>query len=528
MLKSSVDHLLIRDGQLFSYGWAFWEGKKISRVALIAESAEKGRLEIDVEYGRQRADVKAFFPEIAESENSGFLILAGIGSGRLTKAILRWELETGELVETALIASVENHTDAMDTSSTAKYYSALFWRAVALYRTVGFKDLLRKVKRYTAARPKALDREKWELLQSELSGKLMSVVIDQDMGGGANIYRNQFITSLTTAGETVLLFGFHVASLQYFVEIFDGTASQRHTVETPEVLLPLLARANVQTVLYNCAVSFRKPLAVVNVIVGLKKQSNAHLLVAVHDYLAICPSQFLIDSKNKFCGVPDVSQCKSCLAEHRDSFVSISGIRDIVYWRREWTVLLGIADEVRMFSNSSFQLMSLAYPDLPKDTWRVVPHELHTIVGQVEILKGKHLHIGIVGAIGKHKGAQIVGNIAREIERQNSQVTITVIGTLEEKVPKNIVKVTGPYKPCDLTDLVKNSGANVFLFPSILPETFSYVSNELVTMNVPFACFNLGAPADLARGYHKGIVLSSFDEASALAELEKFWDVIYD
>lgn len=526
MLKSSVDHLLIRDGQLFSYGWGFCEGNPVSRVVLITDSVE-GRREINVEYGRQRADVRDYFPEISEAENSGFLILAGIGSTKLTRAFLRWELADGEFIETDLAFSEENRLEVAETSSKVKHYGALGRKALALLRRGGAKIVFRKLKQYLSARPKSLDSKQWKALQSELQGKSISVVIDQDMGGGSNIYRNQYINTRTEAGEAVLLFGFHVASLQYFVEVFNGKASQRHTVDMPEVLLPLLAGSNIQNILYNCAVSFRKPLAVVNLIVALKIQSNAYLLMAIHDYLAICPSQFLINSDNKFCGVPSLSDCRSCLAAHQDSFVSISGIRDIVHWRREWMTLLGSADEVRLFSNSSYELMSRAYPTLPKTTWRVVPHALHTNVERVEIQKGEHLHIGVVGAIGKHKGSQIIANIAREIERQNSPVKITVIGTLEQKVPKNIVTVIGPYEAEKLTELVKNSGANVFLFSSILPETFSYVSNELVAMNVPFACFNLGAPADLARSYSKGLVLDSFDEATALAELEKFWAAIY-
>lgn len=527
MFKSSVDHLLIRDGQLFSYGWGFCDDKHILRVVLIVESAGEGRREINVEYGRQRADVKDFFPEFSESENSGFLILAGIGSSKLAKAFLRWELDDGEFVETDLAIFEENRSEVTETSSKVQLYSALVSKALALLRVGGAKTVFRKVKQYLTARPKSLNSEQWKTLQSELKDQCISVVVDQDMGGGSNIYRNQYIKTQTDAGGAVLLFGFHVASLQYFVEIFNGKKNQRHTVDTPEVLLPLLAEAKVDTILYNCAVSFRKPLAVVNVIVGLKRQSNAYLLMAIHDYLAICPSQFLINNNNKFCGVPSLSDCRLCLATHKDSFVSISGIRDIVHWRREWTVLIGNSDEVRLFSNSSYQLMSRAYPALPKTNWRVVPHELHTKVQRVEIQKGQHLHIGIVGAIGKHKGSQIIANIAREIERQNSPVKITVIGTLEQKVPKSIVTITGPYEAENLPELVKNSGANVFLFSSILPETFSYVSNELIAMNVPFACFNLGAPADLARSYSKGLVLDSFDETSALVELNKFWATIY-
>ena len=56
-------------------------------------------------------------------------------------------------------------------------------------------------------------------------------------------------------------------------------------------------------------------------------------------------------------------------------------------------------------------------------------------------------------------------------------------------------------------DLVGRSGANVFLFPSIWPETFSYVAEELMQLHVPLMCFNLGAPAERVGRYDRGRVI---------------------
>jgi glycosyltransferase involved in cell wall biosynthesis len=37
------------------------------------------------------------------------------------------------------------------------------------------------------------------------------------------------------------------------------------------------------------------------------------------------------------------------------------------------------------------------------------------------------------------------------------------------------------------------------LLPSIWPETFSYVTQELMSLGVPLVCFDLGAPAECVR-----------------------------
>ncbi len=60
------------------------------------------------------------------------------------------------------------------------------------------------------------------------------------------------------------------------------------------------------------------------------------------------------------------------------------------------------------------------------------------------------------------------------------------------------------------------------LFPSICPETFSYVVHELMDMKLPVASFNFGAPAERLASYSKGLVLSSMDPASVLDELISF------
>ena len=45
-------------------------------------------------------------------------------------------------------------------------------------------------------------------------------------------------------------------------------------------------------------------------------------------------------------------------------------------------------------------------------------------------------------------------------------------------------------------------------------------------MEVPFACFDLGAPADLAKRYKKGLILSSTNAGDILEELHDFWHAL--
>ncbi len=522
MLKHDVDHVLIRENQIFAYGWGFVPGLSIHKVVLILHFDQvKPSIELNANYGQRRDDVRKKYHATPEANDAGFLVLAETGEQKISHVELRWELSDNSILTTQVhFTQRQEHENAL---SKVAHYAVLAKKSLLLLKNSGSKALINKVLRYKTGRPQTLDSAIWKKLIHQLTSRPCAVVVDHDMGGGANIYRQKHIADRLAAGENVLMLGFHIASLQYFVEFYDGKSPTRYAITSIESFVYLLGHSQIQHILYNCAVSFRQPLNVINMLVTLRKHMHCELQVVVHDYFAICPSHFLINDKGTFCDVPDLNECQRCISAHTDGFVSVSSVRDIQQWRNTWSALLIAADEVRLFSEASERLLQRAYPNVPQNNWRVQPHTLHTAVKKVSVTPAEELHIGVVGLIGKHKGAEIINALAREIQKRQSNIKITVIGTIEARVPSHIVNVTGPYQPKQLSNIIQESGANVFLLPSIWAETFSYVSHELVDMGVPFACFNFGAPADLARTYEKGLVLSSMQPATVLDELEKFW-----
>jgi glycosyltransferase involved in cell wall biosynthesis len=127
-----------------------------------------------------------------------------------------------------------------------------------------------------------------------------------------------------------------------------------------------------------------------------------------------------------------------------------------------------------------------------------------------------------------HKGAGVVQGLAQEIAARGSPARITVFGTLEAAVDDDIVTVTGSYQHEDLPHLIECSGANVFLLPSICPETFSYVTHELVSLGLPLACFDLGAPAERVSRYSRGCVLQQRGAAALLDDLIAFHQDVHN
>lgn len=138
------------------------------------------------------------------------------------------------------------------------------------------------------------------------------------------------------------------------------------------------------------------------------------------------------------------------------------------------------------------------------------------------------LHIGVVGHIGRHKGAKIIARLAKEMAAKRPEVKMTIFGQIDEFVPRGVVRVTGSYTSEMLPGLIENSGANIMLMPSIYPETFSFVTHEIIGLGLPVVCFDLGAQAEAVSRYSKGQVIPLM-EGEALLEIlcelkKKFFD----
>jgi len=197
-------------------------------------------------------------------------------------------------------------------------------------------------------------------------------------------------------------------------------------------------------------------------------------------------------------------------------------------WRMLWGNLLTEADEIVCFSKNSGILLMAAYPLLEANKVAIHPHKTDFLLGKVpRVVDIGELRIGVVGNISNHKGALPVQNLAKEIKNRGLELKIVIIGSINANCEPTVVSQTGTYTHDKLPRLVEESKVNIMLFPSICPETFSYVVQELVDMKLPVACFNLGAPAERLATYPKGLILSSSEPSVILDELITFHKKTY-
>lgn len=535
-LAWSIDSLIVRGGVLFGFGWVFHPEKPIVALNFKLFSSEKDMLgHIRAEHGKPREDVGHIFSDQPVAVNSGFVVYGAVPRWTgLESILLECTLADGSIIDLSVPhPSVINFGDADEADKNRlmlRQFAVFFKRGLHLVRTRKFTSLFEKIRRYLRGRPKTVLQNPSELalLLKHQQCENLSLILDHDLGGGANLYRNQLVDSLVHEGRTALILTYHVATLTHMVVLRNSRINTRYAIPGMSFLLDAVVSLNVKEIVYNTGVSFIQPEDIPQFLIALKAKTSARLKVLVHDYFLVCPSHFLLDYEGKFCRIPDLDVCVGCLPQNSQGFTTLFAARDMHKWRSIWGALLVSADEIVTFSENSAKLLRKAYPLIETNRISITPHKVeHLSSATVHIKNTDSLCIGVVGMIGFHKGAQLVKALANEIKSRGASTKIVVIGAIEANCEPGVVQQTGPYKHEDLPRLIEDSGANVMLFPSICPETFSYVVHELVDLQLPVASFDFGAPAERLSSYSKGLVLSSMYPASILDELISFHHKIY-
>lgn len=361
-------------------------------------------------------------------------------------------------------------------------------------------------------------------LDSRLRKTPCELIIDHGFGGGCAITRRDLIDACLNTNRAVLIIGPTPMSGYWRLEVQEPGVQHR-SVASLEAIGELTHSARLERVTYNTAVGFRQPELLLDAVLGLVSNHRAALDIMVHDYFGICPSHFLLDKNDRFCGIPDTfATCAHCLPENGNTAKREYREYSLTEWRRLWMRILSRADRILAFSTSSIDLLRRAYPGLKSDSIHLVDQRVRALppIGQTRRLAEPELNIGVVGRLGHHKGAAVVLALAEQIESLRMSAAITVFGRLEMRCRSKVVSQTGLYRRDELPRLIAEKGIDVFLFPSICPETFSHTLHELIGLEQPIACFDLGAQKSLVNDYPAGLILSSQEPAAMLAELQHF------
>jgi glycosyltransferase involved in cell wall biosynthesis len=354
--------------------------------------------------------------------------------------------------------------------------------------------------------------------------KKATLYINHAYAGGASVYLQGLIREHLGRGETVLLLTYYLSAHQLKLIREDKDQQADLPLSSLNELEDQLERARVGSIFYNNLVTFPAPLEIVKMGSRLKRRLDCSITVAMHDFYALCPSFNLLTTTGRFCQLPDIETCRGCLPENFHVHVRTADSYDIDAWREVWRDAFRLADKVLCFSESSRSLLVKAYPFLKSEQVVVRPHELPTrFMRKPRYDLRRQLNIGVVGDLGFHKGSQMVIDVAEVLAGKAPGARITVIGKLDREACRKNLKVTGPFQSADLPDLLEKHGINMCLFPSVWPETFSYVCSELMALGMPLCCYDLGAQGDRVRRYELGHIIGEISPEATVNEILQFY-----
>jgi len=521
-IRHSIDRLVISGRRLFGWGWAADGARAVTAVHLRVDGDGWTR-RLTAGIGLARQDVRDAFPKLVNADASGFVVTGFIPEREARNVWLQVDLDDGTTAEIEVTGAAEKRY------AERRKWRLVAWLAHAVWRRLKRGDIagiVRRAKAQSYAVPTLDDMGiVAQVLPALQPHADVSIVLDHNMGGGANQYCRGIVAERLAQGQAVLLCTYNLPMLEYRLHLhLPGAQPQAYRISTFLVLERILERGGRTELFLNSPVSFDEPLVLAEWLARMRSEFPAtRLTVTAHDYFAICPSFVLLNADGRYCGIPEISECAACLKRHEASYVALSPPSEIGPWRALWGRCLDSADEVRCFSESTRRHLLRAYPGLDRARITVVPHKPDYVPARApKVDHEAPLVIGIVGEISPQKGAAIVQEMVARIDREHPDVRVVVLGTLHAPHDSPRLRVTGAYRRDELVGLVESNGINMFLFPSIWPETFSYVVAEMIALGLPIVAFDLGAPAERLKSYRQARLCDEVSAAAALATLLDF------
>jgi GT2 family glycosyltransferase len=370
-------------------------------------------------------------------------------------------------------------------------------------------DYDKQIQAYIQKDPHKLLRQLLVITASSTQ-KPLWIMFDHDLGGGANHYANSLREEKHRSGENTLTIRYDYYTDAYKLYYAYKSYTYQFALPTLDAVDKLLERIKISEIFLNSVVSFKHPYNVLEYLEKLVTTQDIILTVPIHDYFPICPSYTLLNHKGQYCHVPDIHTCIHCMKEnHLEWKTFFSDHIDMPSWREEWHALLQKSQTILCFSQTSKDILLKAYPDLSQTQIDVMPHTVDDISPLLLPQKTEEhiLTIGILGAINEAKGAKIIKDLVASIEDDALPIKVVVIGEITEPIHSECFSVTGAYDRNHLGNLIIQHQIDIFLIPSIWPETFSYTTEEIMKMELPLMVFDLGAPAERVKQYTKGVII---------------------
>ncbi len=277
----------------------------------------------------------------------------------------------------------------------------------------------------------------------------------------------------------------------------------------------------------------------IDLIIDLKHKYNLAIKVYLHDFYSICPSINLLDYKAEFCNIPSNSSCNACLEKYDNPVNTLTFNKsevlktkelhqnNILVWRNMWRKLFDEASYFILPSNAAAELWGKAFPEYSKQI-TILHHDLSYLSAICQHKNEAMLpfyQVYVIGDLAEHKGSGIIHGILELIKINKLNICINIIGAYDGSLFVNTpyLKLHGRFEHDIIANILNNKDINCFIMPSICPETFSYVTQEMMATGLPIIAFNLGAQAQFLSKYESGILVDEINPQKVFDEVFKLY-----
>lgn len=360
------------------------------------------------------------------------------------------------------------------------------------------------------------------------------MIFDHSLGGGANEYTNAIVAKKPLA----IIIKYDLKTNKYVVEFCGQNIEKQYfKMEDIREIKKIIEYFNIEKIIINELVSYPKVLDIIDFLLDIKKMyNNINFIFMIHDFFCVCPMYNLLNYEIKYCDVPtDISRCDKCIKFNPLIKTEVPFVQQdypnltIALWREKFDNLLKYSSKIICFSQSSKEIIQKAYPSLSDDKFNVKPHVVDWIRPVAISKTSKTINVAIIGAIGIHKGANIVISFSNYIKYNSLDIKVHIFGEIfdpNRELNKNKHVINhGRYKKENLPDLMEENEIDIVLILSIWPETFSYTTEEAIKMNLPVAVFDLGAPAERVKLYSKGIILEKQEPEYIVRKIYEYFNL---
>ena len=245
--------------------------------------------------------------------------------------------------------------------------------------------------------------------------------------------------------------------------------------------------------------------------INVSKKNKLKVILTLHDYYFICPTINKLYLDKQYCNNPSNDKCSVCLNSRYNTIER--GLHFINRWKTICNEELKKCDLLIAPSDAAKNEILKTYNDLKIET---IEHGIDACFTEKSLKNNKkYFNIAFVGAIGNHKGSNILVNLSKKLHF--TKIILHLIGNLDRPLKQNRHYVDhGEYKRKELTKLIHKHDIDLACLFSIWPETYSYTLTEIIACGIPVIAFDFGAVAERIKKYNLGYVIPLTNNLSTI------------